>query len=567
MKKRLLKHPYPAILGIFTLATGIFSAFYTPKIATDDWALIISGSVFKNLTWVDWSRTRPFDLTLFRLCDEIFGLNISAYYAINFLFLVSISIIIYQILARLFSTWRIFAFCVAILILIYPIDFTRTWLIMAYIHAAWLISLIGLWFLIDFAEKGKAVHLFLAFGCIGLPLGAYEGPIGVVGLTCLLIAVLYPNISRNRRLWTLSILLLLGLYALWRIVFQPKMNIYDGYNTSFYRTTFDMLVTRFKMIPAIVFGGWVEIVGQILNGTRFGSIDPFQMAPILLASIVASGGIAFLVCRIWPDFFLKQDILPDERRYIVKRLVVALFLGAGFVIAGYIPVITIMDPNLINVSSRINQFAIPGASVVIVSMIVLAVLAVARFRRQAHIMILAMIIPLILIGAFVQVSIQYQDRKTWKKQTQMWSSLFQAVPNFKNDTTVLFIFPGYRQMSFSENPPLVADWEANYGLRVLYNNETLTGHIYFPDIDLYSEAQLTPDSLIGPRSKSSYEKLVIVVYDLKSRQMKVVKDMQQELGLSFTNTAYRPDLRIINDIPPDVRYRFLVGSASKNSQP
>ena len=162
----------------------------------------------------------------------------------------------------------------------------------------------------------------------------------------------------------------------------------------------------------------------------------------------------------------------------------------------------------------------------------------------------------------MQIGIQKRGQVAWVQQKTIWQALFQIVPDFEDDTTVVLIMPGYDQLRFGEHPPLYAEWEVDHGLRVLYENDSLIGRILFPDADFYSEATFTSTEVMGARpwNKTAYESAVFLLYRPSNGKLKIVDDLNMELGLPFSVSSYDPTSRIITTPKTTWRYRYLVNN-------
>jgi hypothetical protein len=153
----------------------------------------------------------------------------------------------------------------------------------------------------------------------------------------------------------------------------------------------------------------------------------------------------------------------------------------------------------------------------------------------------------------------------WEAQKTIWHTLFELAPDIETDTTVVVVLPGYKRLDFGERPPLSAEWEVNHALKVLYENDGLTGRVYFPGADFYSEATLTPLGVLGARQEQEtpYNKTIFVLYNPNDGRLKLVNDPSSELGLPFPIPDYNPQGRIRQMPKATWKYRYLVGANSE----
>jgi hypothetical protein len=142
----------------------------------------------------------------------------------------------------------------------------------------------------------------------------------------------------------------------------------------------------------------------------------------------------------------------------------------------------------------------------------------ARNRGQIKHLFLSATIPFLILGVVTQASVQYQTRIAWREQQDIWQKLFLTVPNFVDETVVLFILPGYLDRVGYQNwqrTPLYSSWEVTSGLRLLYDNSTLSADVIFPSIETAVESILTTEGIITKDTGAftPYARLVAFVYD------------------------------------------------------
>ena len=113
----------------------------SPPIVLDDWSLIVTPYAFNELRPYNLLNHRPFDMSFYYILTRIFGLRFEYFYVINLFVLFLSAVLIYALVKKIFPQHNWFASAVSVVYLIYPVDFTRTWIIMLYIRFWWLISL------------------------------------------------------------------------------------------------------------------------------------------------------------------------------------------------------------------------------------------------------------------------------------------------------------------------------------------------------------------------------------------------------------------------------------------
>jgi hypothetical protein len=343
-----------------------------------------------------------------------------------------------------------------------------------------------------------------------------------------------------------------------RVFIRPLMGILDVNVVSFNNLTLDRFWDRLTQVNILVWA-WVKPFPEFIQ--RLGlTVPPPWMILMGLLLIMA---LSFLILYIFLRLVQIQEYAGSpliEKTQSSKKIGWMFLFSFGFILAGYFPTLLVRPPNLDDVSSRANMYAIPAAALIIVGIVGLVALALARTKWQWQMLVWAAVLPLILIGLGVQIGIQKLGQVAWTQQKTIWQALFQIAPDFKDGTTVVLIMPGYDQLRFGEHPPLYAEWEVDHGLRVLYENDSLTGRILFPDAEIYSEATFTSTEILSfmPQYRTPYESAVFLLYRPSNGKLKIVDDLNMELGLPFSVSTYNPESRIKTNPRTTWLYRYLV---------
>ena len=83
--------------------------------------------------------------------------------------------------------------------------------------------------------------------------------------------------------------------------------------------------------------------------------------------------------------------------------------------------------------------------------------------------------------------------------------------------------------------------------------------MYFPEADVFSEVTLTRTGLfISPRNKAPYSQLVFFLYNEKTGELELVRDLKDVLSIPYQDPQYDPNLRILPEGGRNWKYRFLV---------
>lgn len=518
--------------------------FSSPPLYADDWSTLIWGYISGELNFADWSLTRPFVLAPFSMLTPILGIKIQYFYLINFLTIFLSAIILYLIIRRAFPKFSWLPLPVVLVYLIYPVDYTRTWLIMIIVHSAWLIDLGVILLLMDFTKSGRIWQLLLALLLFFLAQGVYEGGLGVVMLSAILLAGITRNISIKRRMAILSVLLASGVFIIWRTFIQHSLiNIHDKYYTQLDTSVVTILYRYIKGLSIFIFN-WTGPLSGSFGRTKF-------MIFVIVGIILIGISLTFLPRLIR---LAKSNASFDwvDRIGMIKSLLIIFLVGGLFWAAGFVPVISFSGTTSSGVTTRYNLFAIAGASLSLVAGLSCLFTLAAKSIDRVRVMIMAAIIPFLILGLFFQSWSQNERFKAWGEQKQFWSLIFETIPGLKDNSEVIIVIPGYTQTQLRQFQllPFPGDFEARSALKVLYNNPTLEARYYY--LDRPHEGVNILDSNL------EWSKILFVYYDPTKPSLEILKRPEDTLSLSFQITGYDPGNRIVNQSSKSLSYRWLV---------
>ena len=123
-----------------------------------------------------------------------------------------------------------------------------------------------------------------------------------------------------------------------------------------------------------------------------------------------------------------------------------LLTGGAFWIAGYIPIIALYSPSLYGNASRVNSFAIAGASLMLVSVVAIIATLLARSISQIRFLSTAILLPFIIAGVFVQLQVNKERQIAWETQKTIWNGVFRTIPNIKDEKSIVIVIPGYEHL-------------------------------------------------------------------------------------------------------------------------
>jgi hypothetical protein len=310
----------------------------------------------------------------------------------------------------------------------------------------------------------------------------------------------------------------------------------------------------------VLIWAWIEPFRQAFGGGPDFSFTYFAnwQYYLVIAGVIVLGWMMVMLVRSnrsAEDLFSKAARLRE-----IRTSVILCVIGGLFVIAGYLPIVTLYSPNLNERFSRVNLFALPGASIFLVSLLYLIVVSISRYSKEIQALLMVSIIPLLVIGGITQIWLQYDTHMAWREQEQIWQELFELVPDLVDDTSVILVLPGHyecRGFTWKRTPFTYQ----NVGISMLYGNDTLSIGVVFPDLD--SVIEFRQEGIINLDSGKiiPYSESIILIRN-DEQGLQLVTDLQMELDLTWHIIEYQPHQRILNGVVPAIEWRKLVGVSS-----
>lgn len=528
-----------------------FLPFYSSALTSDDWSSIIDAGIFNLTKPINFSSRRPLEGVTFYVIKKIFGIDINLYYLLNFLILVLSAYLIYLLVSKLFKNYQWLGLPVSILYLIYPVDYTRSWLVMIYIRVCWFFTLLAMFLLLTYLQKGNVLRLILALFFIIIPLFAYEGQLGVIICWVFALLLLKRSIPKKRKYLLSLVLLILPFFIIWRIWGQNSLlHIEDPYVNSL-SISLSLVLHRFILGIRIFLLSWINPFSIMLH------LDNIIICLFLI--------IVLFVAFIIGVFLFSSEINQVEKtklKNVQKDLLGISVIGALFWGFGFFPMILVMEPSLYFTSTRVNMFSIFGASLVIVSLIGIIATTTCKSIKNSKALTWTLLIPLVLIGVIIQNLNEHGIKTVWNEQKMIWNQIFQIAPNLKDDSMLVLIMPTINSNKMFQHAAFTADWEINSGIEVLYNNQSLRGKLYFLDQSCSCNVLLLKDGVIPPWSSEvvPYNQTVFLSYNQEKGKVTLVEDISKIIKINFPNPEeYHPKNLILNEktINEDI-YRYLV---------
>jgi len=554
------------ILALIALALLSFGLFYAPVIFSDDWWRLIANFNFSKLHWIMPTLGRPFDLFFYKLLFTLFGLNLNAFYLVKWCLICLAAIQLYCLFARILPRYRVTAFAFAAIYLIYPVDQTRMWLTM--LSPGWVLTIFYGWLLYEYMQHGFICALVGSLVCFTLPLLEYEGQLGVAVAWCLFLFLVSSRHTSGKPRFALLTPLVIGvIFSIWKLFGTTLLYVYDKYTN---RVLLNPLILVERLLRGLSFLviGWVDFMHYLIwnpgSSTLINRPDEVDLL-LLLALMMFVALIGVLTAWITRKLASAPEIIPEVRRHAWKTYAKLVFIGLWLACTGYFPVITIGRPRLELAPSRFNFFAILGAALVLVGVLGFFAWLLARRLDQQPKIMLALTLPFLLIGISSSVKVQWEARKNWYEQKAILRAFLLIAPDLSDWTKVVFVIPSYANKDYAKRTPFVGDWEVTNAVQVLYNNQTLSADHYIPSRPDLPQAKFLSDGVENhPFSAgvTSYEQILVVIWDATSKQLHVAYNLQEELGISWQIPDYAPNRLILKD-PPIAPLRYLVDAPSQ----
>lgn len=539
--------PYRWVVILF-LVSLVYIAdlrfFSNPPLRSDDWNMLIEPTVFGSFNLVNLADRRPFMMVLYALLAPIFQLNIPLYYVVNWLLIFVSAVMIYLIIRSAFGRYPWLALPAALIFLIYPVNYARTWLVTEINTFALLLVLLAVFLILRYLESGKSWELILANLLIVLSFGTYEAGLGLVLLVSLSVLVFNKTASKKRRWWVQTTLLVTLLFILWRAVIQPALLNNPDFYLEITTSGLSTVLGRYVQGAFIFLYNWVGVIFM-----AFGSYKYWAFLGVL-----GAGFLSFVLIN-WKRIRAILAQKPKEdlpRKNSVIDLLSISGLGFLFWAAGYIPVIFLWQPIFYGDGSRVNFAAVPGAAIALVALVSALLMVIfeenSEMRTRKWVNIFT--IPLIVLGVVSQIYSQNIRFGIWRQNEDFWNKMFVFAPGIEPGTKVIIVIPGYEELAPFEMRPLRGDWEAESALRVLYNTESLFAEYFYIEMPGYVD-NWQPDGC-------DLAEYLFVFYNPESGELRLAQDPTSIFDFPCSIENYDPAARITDFSSAVGDFRWLV---------
>lgn len=527
---------------IVTLTYLIDYRYYSsPPIHSDDWS-ILSDQILNRFQIFNIYDRRPLIDVPYFILASLFKTNLFYHYFVNFIILFLTSCVFYLVIKKSFPTHTWLALPIALVFIIYPLDFTKTWLVHIHAHLVLLLDLLVIFLLLEYKQNGKSWKLILANVLFIISLLIYEAGLGIVLMVAFLM-LFDSGTSRVHKIRLITATLFTGIfYILWRAYLQPVIfNLQDAYLDQF-NTSIITIARRYIIGLIYVPYSWVRPLAQFLGPSKFIVLGATGFTLIALT--------IGLLPRIIKSAKASVSFYWADRVIVLKSLLMVFLIGFLTWAAGYFPAIGLKGPSLDGNSTRNNLFASAGASIMLVSSISLLVALKVKTYKEISRKTILLIIPFVILGVFFQLWSQNQRFISWEDQKFIWNRTIEIAPDLPDDSNVGIIIAGYDDLEYFQILPFTWRWDARNAIRLLYNNQTLEAFYYYLDRDVGFLNQI-PDEI-------DWSKTILVYVDPRNNSSHILSQPEKVLLLDDTTTGYNPELLISNFDTDSGIYRFLV---------
>jgi hypothetical protein len=520
-------------LAFFTLV--VYGLKIQPILFNDDWSIIFTLKFNLMKPFMVYER-RPLHWFLAWLSNQFLPLEKAVYGMYLMLVLLSLitAVLIYFVVHQILENQASFALLTAALWLVFPNDYTRLYISTLGIRFAFALLLIVMLFFIRFMRTEKWLVGALTIPLLILSLLMYEGQLGLAFVWPIILVILYRrDISWTKILGIVAYYLAIAMFVYWKLVAQPQ--IYQ-----------DSKIENLNLPPSEILTRYLQAVGTIFGG--------FQL-PYQDGSWLSLGNVAFLIAIVLGLVAIyailarlnRQEDQTDIDKTLKMNLYIFVF-GAVLWIAGYVPIILNYQPNIYGHLSRVNLFSIPGAALILLATIHTILVSMSPSHAIAEKLTIGFVLPLIFVGAVVQLQTQEAYNQSWDEAKIFYQELFNQIPDVRSGTHIILELSGYENNSTIYRPLFSSSWAAWCALRVLYDDIDLVVNYkynqiavpYYPSFNiLTSTLQTDTISAIGDPGK-----LIVIDYDRQTHALRIRKDIS-DLQENIVDDGYSPQDRIL----------------------
>ncbi len=462
----------PAIITFLSII--VYGLRLQPILFNDDWCQIVSWINFDTIAPFMIGERRPLNMFLPWLLDRFLPLEgtISALYLSTVGILTITALLVYVLVLQITPGKRWFALLAALLWLVFPSDYTRLYITMVGIRTAYLLIILVMILTARYIRLGSIAAISIASALLLVSLFLYEGQLGLALAWPVLCLYLYrPQPYRQRMPGLLVYAAAIGIFLFWRFSLQP--GIYA-----------DAKLESITLAPWVILGRYAQGLPILLGGYKFPFpgyrwVGTAQVAVLSLAAVCS--GLALLwVHRFWnADPGTGRDNgadagagTGDAGDFLLPYRNI-LLAGAVLWLAGYFPIILNFPPNIYGHLSRVNIFSILGAVLVLLGLVFIVMETVTTSRFAAAVTGSLLVVPLLVLGAAIQVQVQDSNIIAWNEAKAFYRQLVEVVPDIAPGSQIVVLLEGTSPTGEMHRPVFSASWEAACAVQTLYDQPDL----------------------------------------------------------------------------------------------
>lgn len=457
------------------IITGLFA--FIPNlnkigIRADDWRIFSNFHFFDG----DLFPFRPLlGITLNGILT-ITGLNLRVLYPLLIGTHILSVIILYFTLRRLLPVQPTIVLIISVLFMVYPSDYTHTWLTMIASHIKNILLFTAIWLYLSFiSDTTKFISWFIGMLLFIITFGISELHFGLIAF----LPIFGLKKIRTGIITAIEVIfpvLICLVYIYWRFF------IYSGPDYTKYPIDWLAFI---KELPGKLLLGYKCVLVYAWTAPIRGILGNFASSWKVLAVIILPAIFGLLTYKIVNLPFrngLKFAIGygSEKNKKAIIRLLVWIFYAFILVGLGFLPYLPVGNIWIGGDSGRMTSYAAIGASILLTLTVYSFSLIIGKRSTCARHFTVAILFPYIITAVFYQWCAQQGMITTWIQQRRMWSELLRLVPSVQPETCI-YIINVPEVKGIWEYSPLVLPGEITGAVRLLYNDPSLCGGVFSRD--------------------------------------------------------------------------------------
>ncbi len=375
------------------------------------------------------ARGRPLEMLPFALSYTLDHNSFTYYNIFMILFFFGKIVFAYWLMLEFLPGYKLLAFIISVLFVIYPADTGLFTLRTIHIHSAVLTYLIATYLLVlsrKLANRSKWLALVGTAFFLLVSLWQYPSTIPIIIVT----PVLLLYFSRPNRRFLISTAIWYGaaavalLYSTWAIHQTVASNSYD--QQFLQQITFSLTELKNMLMATLMayqrqFSSWAVAAGKMNYLLIFW--------PFVLGGVVVTSGVGYWLLHQQPKTELLPKLTPN--RYLL--LVVSGFILFGVGIALYVVV-----PDLRFTDFRAYYVAALGSALV-VSLILYLISSLSQ--RYHQLIFLGLSLPFVALALLNALQLQQHNANFSLEQQAILQDMVQQAPQIKPDTFIVVTDP------------------------------------------------------------------------------------------------------------------------------